>query len=365
MLRGRDAILAVQPLLAEFVRSTGQTGEADSLAYFLSTPDAVRKIPCLILVGEAENLLGAVLLFEYRAGFGRTRVFATADGSGRRDVLARPEMRAAVAAFAARTLVEMGAQIVHLAFSETHLDLEDSPLTVPSSGMAEQAIAAEFRVNSRRVQAEWTLLEREIPAFLPLLPSFNQTLARIGQRTRSNLRYYRRRAELDLGCTFEPRVEISREEFLAFNRECSYAVEDSLAEFRYRMLGGLPNAGLRGIRDREGRWLSLVGLRRQNRFAEIDWQMNRADLPAHSLATVLRSYLIEHEIAQGSTRLYIEGGTPQPIIRSFAKRRIAELTVRRDSWYVRLLERFASVVFPPKNYVGQTLINPDLHWKRW
>jgi hypothetical protein len=131
------------------------------------------------------------------------------------------------------------------------------------------------------------------------------------------------------------------------------------------MLGGLPNAGLRGIRDREGRWLSLVGLRRQNRFAEIDWQMNRADLPAHSLATVLRSYLIEHEIAQGSTRLYIEGGTPQPIIRSFAKRRIAELTVRRDSWYVRLLERFASVVFPPKNYVGQTLINPDLHWKRW
>jgi hypothetical protein len=377
ILRGRDAVLALQPRLAALAATTGQTGEADSLAYFLSTPEALKKTPCLLLIGDPtpgiDRLAAAVLLFEYRSAVGGTRVFATSDSTGRRNVLAPAGMRARTAAFAARTLVERGAHIVHLAFCEDHDACDrhrDSVTGVVASEdaavLAEQIIATELKTRtSRRIQAEWTLREHNIPAYLPLLPTLDATLARIGQKTRSNLRYYRRRCEQELGSAFDAEPNISLPEFLAFNRECTYAVRDALAAIRYQAMTANPNQAMRGIRATDGRWLSLVGTRRYNGFVELDWQMNRAGLPASSLSTVMRAYLIEHEIALGSTRLYIEGGTPQFIAGSFLRLNIGELTVIRNSRYVGLLERFRRKVFPPKNYIGQTLRNPDLHWKRW
>ena len=362
LLRGRRAIVRLQSELALLARNSSQTGEADNLAYFLSTPDALKKIPWLLTIGDPArpgNLIGAVLLFEYRLGFVGLRVFAGADISGRRDVIAAPEMRAQVAAIAARTLLRQGAHIVSLTFSDAYRD-DDEP-GVPA-GMAERAVLAEFRTLRKR--AQWSLEEREIPSHLPLLPTFDETLARIGQRTRSNLRYYRRRAETDLGARFVTDVQITAEQFLAFNRECKYAVPDDVARLRHQAAHTHPNFGLRGVVDGAGRWLSLVGVRRHNGFVEIHWQMNREDLPHCSLATVLRSMMIDDEIAHGFTRLYIEGGTPQPIGRSFVPLRIDELMVKRDSFYVRLLERFAPVVFRAKNYVGQKLGRTDLQWRR-
>ncbi len=371
-LRGRSAILAMQPRLADLAQRCGQTGEADSLAYFLSTPDAVRKTPHMLLIHRDDQLAAAVLLFEYRFGPFGTRVFATADGTGRRDVLAPPAMRARTAAFAARTMIGRGAQIVHLAFSETHRDVQEgwdgsstSALT-PPRGYGRSTVARELAAaREGGVRAHWGFLERTIPAFLPLAPTFDQTLAHIGQRTRSNLRYYRRRAEADLGAVFVPEPKLTLEQFLAFNRECTYAVPEALATFRYQTFSKYPHFALRGLRDREGRWLSLVGTRRQNHFADLDWQMNRDDHRQHSLATVMRSYLIEHEIALGSTRLYIEGGTPQPIQHSFLPEQVSELTIKRDSAFVKLLEYLDTRIFPPKNYIGSTLRNPEIAWSSW
>ncbi len=375
IVAGREAILNLQPRLADLATRTGQTGEVDSLAYFLSTPTATRKTPHLLLTGDpvygTAHPTSAVLLFEYRTRIGGTRVFSTADGSGRRDILAPRGKRARTAALAARTLLDRGAHIVHLAFCEEHDDSDQHPGEVKSGhttsrGAAEQTIAAELRARvSRRMQAEWALRENNIPAYLPLLPTFDETLARIGAKTRSNLRYYRRRCEQELGATFIPDVEISLSDFLAFNRVCTYAVSDELATYRYRTLQASENQYLRGVQDCTGRWLSMIGIRRQSNFVEVDWQMNRAELRSLSLATVMRSCLIQHEISLGATRLYMEGGTPQSIANSFLQHRIGELTVVRNSAYVRLLKRFAPFVFPSKNYIGQTLASPDLHWKPW
>ena len=351
----------------------------DSLAHFLSTPDAIKKIPHVVLIGYptpgADGLVGAVLVYEYQTPLGGTRVFATGDGSGRRDVLASPGMRSRTAAIAARTLMERGAHIVHTAFCEEHIGCDDErdtgtgalPInTRACDGAAEQSISSELKNRKTgRINAEWTLREHEIPAYLPLLPTFDETLARIGAKTRTNLRYYRRRCERELGAYFVPHVCISLSEFLAFNRDCTYAVSVELATFRYKSLQGQPNQSLHGVRDGDGRWLSLIGVRNHSGFVEVDWQMNRANLPNLSVATVMRSYLIDYEISVGSTRLYMEGGTPHSIARSFLKQRIGELTVARDSYYVRFLERFGPWVFPPKNYVGQTLLNPNLEWKQW
>ena len=211
-------------------------------------------------------------------------------------------------------------------------------------------------------RTEWTFAHREMPAYLPLRETYDKTLAGIGKRTRANLRYYRRRSELDLGAVFVPEARVTLEEFLAFNRECMYAVPQELAAWRYRSLGELSGGVLRGVQDGQGRWLSMVGMRRQNRFAEIDWQLNRDALPTYSLSTVLRGYLIEYEISLGSTRLYVEGGTWQPIVHSFAQERVGEFSLRRKSMYAHLLAVCAKRIFPSRNYLGQTLANREIRW---
>ena len=90
--------------------------------------------------------------------------------------------------------------------------------------------------------------------------------------------------------------------------------------------------------------------------------MNSTEYPAYSVATTVRSYLIEHEISLGSTRLYVEGTTAMAIGRSFLWGPVSELTFKRDTPFVRLFEQ-ASRKFP-RQYLCQTLRNPNLRWER-
>ena len=366
LLRGRAAILAQQSVLVNLAARCDLAGEADNLAYFFSTPDALKKTPYLLLIGGSEHRpAGAVLLFEYRVGPLATRIFSTADISGRRSVLAPPERRAQIAALAARTLIERGAHLAHVTFSETHSGAGHTYDQFAELDFAESQIDLQLRSARAVPRREWTFAHRDLPMYLPLLESYDKTLAGIGKRTRTHLRYYRRRSELDLGATFVPDAQLTLKEFLGFNRECMYAVSQELATWRFRSRSSISGSALCGVRDGHGRWLSLVALRRQNCFSEVDWQMNRDALRTYSLSTMMRSYLIDHEVAQGSTRLYFEGGTWPPIVHSFTNERIGELSLRRKSLYVRLLGRYANRIFSSRNYLGQTLGNRDVQWRRF
>ncbi len=387
IVRGRTQILTLQPLLAEFAHRCEQTGEFDSLFHFLSTPDAVKKRPSLVLIGHGSappidssgspilgDLAGAVLLFEYlalpRGHAIPTRVFTTTDGTGRRNVFAPPGQRARVTGLAASALVHAGARIVQINFSESHSDRTPSPapaleIASPDTDTARQedSILKALREGPNPLpRSHWNVHHRVVQLYLPLLSSFDETLARIGQKTRANLRYYRRKAESELGAEYVPEVRIDRATFLAFNQECFHKVSQEIAAARFDHLGDTPTAYLRGLRDRDGRWLALVRGRRQNGFVEIDWQMNSTEYPAYSVATTVRSYLIEHEISLGSTRLYVEGTTAMAIGRSFLWGPVSELTFKRDTPFVRLFEQ-ASRKFP-RQYLCQTLRNPNLRWER-
>ena len=382
VLSGREAVLAAVPLISDLSLRCGQAGETKCVPYFVSTRENQRKIPHLLLVysefGSTDvglNLMGAVLIYEYcLAGVGMA-IFSTADCSGRRNVWAAQEQRAGVAARAARALWERSAQIVQIIFSATH-DSEMEGICCNHEGCLHRAsgneqhpcgvIAAEMRfLKESQTAGSWALMEREIPMFLPLLATMEKTLARIGQHTRFNLRYYRRRTERDLGCEFRGNVRVSLAELQEFNLICAFPVSDELLRWRFASLGpdGFSGVVLHGICDRRGDWLSLVCGRSHNRFFELDWQMNRADAAAYSLSLVMRSCLIEHEIAQRSTRLYIEGGSVHPIMNSFAKGRVGELTLKRRSVFAWMFERLAKKVLPAKNYLAQTIHDPALEWR--
>jgi len=360
VLKGRDAVLRLESRLIAFSERCGQSGAMQDLSFFLSKPGALPRTPYLLLLSESDDLdpnnpnlddlLGVLLIFEFRlVGLG-TGAFATNDRSGRSTLIARPEDRARVAELACRTLLERGAQMILMSFR----DVRDA---------GEERRAGLLRApETGRSRAVWTSRKRTIPGYLPLANSFDETLAKVGQRTRSNLRYYRRRAEQRLGCTFHPQIEVTRKELLAFNRECMYTVSPEIAGWRYDALKELSNPMFMGIKDGEGRWLSMLGGRRYHDRSEIFWQLNRDGYGADSIGTVMRSYCIEHEIGLGSKRLYIEGGTPHPIRFSFVPEELTDLVVMRRTVAAKAMRAIARKHISGDNELSLMLRETDLAW---
>jgi hypothetical protein len=174
------------------------------------------------------------------------------------------------------------------------------------------------------------------------------------------MRYYRKRAEAELGCVFLPSVEIEEREFLKFNCECMYAVPAKVASWRYHSLRNIETPLFMGIKDRGGRWLSMLGGRRHQGGSEILWQMNRSGLSAYSLSIVMRSYFMEHEIAHGMTKLYMEGGTAHPMRFSFVNDKVTDLAVVRRSRLGMVVPTLAQLFIKPDNDLALMLLDKSL-----
>jgi hypothetical protein len=360
---GRDSILQMQGVLTEFSRRCEQEGALNDVRYFLSKPGALKRIPHLILVWRstespsrdltADDLVGAVLLYKYTlAGVG-IGMYTTNDRSGRGTLLAAPELRSNVAEGVSRWLMQRGAIAVLISY-------RDGKGVAQVKTAGGDKLPATAMPKRKKKEPLWARRAREIPDYLPLAKTLDATLANIGQRTRSNMRYYRRRAEKDLGCTFFPAVQMDHDQFLAFNSECMYAVADRVATWRYESLKALSQPILIGIKDKDGRWLSLLGGRRQDADTEILWQMNRNDLLTYSLSLVMRTYFIEHEISGGMTRMYIEGGTSHPMHFSFVKTRVMDLIFLRRSRFGALIPGLSKRFIKQDNQLAHMLHDESL-----
>ncbi len=293
VVRGREQVLRLQPLLSSLAARCGQLGAVDYLEYFLTGPYVGTKTPCLFLVQQgtqsrdADNLqvgdlLGAVLMYEYRVRGIDTHIYVTDDDGGERTVLASPEARLLVASEVARALIDEGARGVLMS-----LRSDDPPVL----------LRRQAAKDGGRKRLLWTSRERTLRRTLPLETTFDQTLAPMGKHTRRNLRASRRRTETELQARFVPAVEISLDDFVALNRLCSYPVPDNVSVWRYETAAKISGGFMVGVISGNGEWLSLLGGRRHHGVTEIGWQMNRESLEEYSLSNVMRSYLIEHEIS--------------------------------------------------------------------
>lgn len=355
VVRGNRNVLSMSDILSGLAQRCGQEGAVADLGYFLSKPGLMKRIPVLLLfvspgAGSAANLLpsdviGAALVYEYQLSGISTRMFSSNDRSGRSTLIAPSHRRHEFAVAVGKYLLEQGAHIVLMSFRcEDAVDHDQHPETGEGPG------------------ALWATRVREIPDFMPLKQDFEQTLAAIGQRTRRNLRYYRRRAEKDLGCVFLPQLDIRPGELLAFNRTCMYSVSDSVVSWRHSALRELEKPLLMGLKDSHGQWLSIVGARRVGNHSEILWQMNRDGFPLYSLSLVMRSFLIEHEVNHGATRFYLEGGSGHPIRQSFVSSTVTDLAVLRRSLPAFMTRKIASRVVEAENELACMLFDPDVTW---
>jgi hypothetical protein len=193
----------------------------------------------------------------------------------------------------------------------------------------------------------------------------DQTLAVMGKHTRRNLRYYRRKAEAELGCIFEGDVKsmLDKTQLIELNEASTHPVSDAVLERRYSTMKALEGLFCVGVKRPDGQWISLLGGRRHHGVSEIDWQMNRGGLERYSVGTVIRAYLIEHEIEIGTSRLYFEGGTPHSMRHAFVSEKAVDIVVAKRSLFVSLLRRVAHWSPPKNNFLLQTLVDPALHWE--
>jgi hypothetical protein len=211
----------------------------------------------------------------------------------------------------------------------------------------------------------WGTQRREVGGAIALHNSFDATLARMGKHTRRNMRYYRRKAEAELGCSFIPdgRRMLRMAQLLELNYASTHPVPYCLLERRYLTTKSMDGFFCVGLRRGDGLWLSLLGGRRHHAVTEVDWQMNRDGLAKHSVGTVIRSYLIEHEIAIGMQKLFFEGGTPHSMRHSFLSEEAMDIVVINRSLPVFLLRSMARWLGPERNFLLQTLMSPAVKWQ--
>jgi hypothetical protein len=360
LLRGRSEILRLRPVLRILSESCGQAGAADYLEYFLTAAENLKKTPYLVLLASrpalsvselrASDLWGAVLVYEYRLlGFGSS-LFTAGDYNGSRAVIAPAKLRRQVSAAVCRYLMDRGAQIVLL-------NLEPG-----SPDSCQICFEGAMAGSTKRW---WGTQRRAVGATIALYTSFDATLATMGKHTRRNMRYYRRKAEAELGCSFVADVKsaLTMAQLVELNYASTHPVPHSIVERRYHTTRSMDGFFCVGLSGPNGQWISLLGGRRHHGVTEVDWQMNRDGLAKHSVGTVIRSYLIEHEIAIGMQKLFFEGGTPHSMRHSFLSEEAMDIVVMNRSLPVFLLRNIARWLRPEKNFLLQTLMSPAVKWQ--
>jgi len=361
VLKGKESVLRMHQVLVELSARCEQTGAMDHIALFLDSSMNRRKTPYLVLAVvrgpensfalRAEDLLGAAVVYEYEL-FGRpTRVFITDDGSGSRTVIGPPEERSELTIKVCEHLLRNGARAALLSYKEeVHPETQDAQIArlMTPCGIV------------------WGSQVRDMSTYLRLRSTFDATLAQLGKHTRRNLRYYRRRTEIELGSRFYPdvRAAMSQAEFCALNRVSTHPVADRAMARRYDDLSNIPDSFSVGMRAQDGRWLSLIGGRRHHGWTEVDWQLNCAGMERLSLGTAMRSYFLEHEVSIGTERLYFEGGTPHTMRHSLLTEKAVDIIALRPSWRVALMRTMARSSFGKKNFLMQTLANASIHWQQ-
>lgn len=359
IFQGLDRVMSVQPMLVGLADRWLQPGAADYLDHFLKQPYTGGKVPHLVVLSareagsisdlEGSEVFGAVLLHEYQVAGVPLGIMVTEDLAGERNVFAPAAIRSAVALRAAGHMLSGGAHLVAVSLKDGAFVGEP-----PSPELA-----------GTLKDAAWGTTERRLTRRLPLAESYAATLANMGAHTRRNLRYYRRRVEHELRCEFVAAAEMREEEFVGLNRQCSYPTPDFVSRWRYRSSHSVRGGFFAGLRSGAGEWLSMAGGRRCGETTSIDWQMNQTRFSNLSLSTVMRSYLIEHEIAAGSRTLLFEGGTPHSMHLSFTPDHVVDLVAARDTMRARVLRRYAGTILPARNFLAQTLSRPDLNWRPW
>jgi hypothetical protein len=345
VIAGREAILGFLPELAASAETWRQGWELADLPYFFSRPAKLAtELELLIVHSQPGALAGAMLVTRYGGLLRPLRLYSTVNRTGRRTVFGAPGDRLEIAAAAALFLLDRGACYINVDVATGLPEMDDNlgwKQTRAIVALRMKALAA-----GTHIPCEWTLGRKQRQFELPLGTAYEAAIARMNKRSRKNIKQTRGYAVRDLGVEFVANAKLSLDELQDLNEAAKYGVGAETARWRHGSTERFANVFLSGLKDRDGRWLAVAGARRNGSEVELDWQMNREDYTRYSLSMVLRGFLIEDEIARGTKTLLIEGATRQGISSAFEVRHVANLALRRRSWWLPPLEHVLRRLFP-------------------
>jgi hypothetical protein len=361
VLSGHAEVLAQSSLLENLAQRCDQAGAMNWLGYFLAASSFKGKHPYLVLMMKSgadtssprlDDVHAAVLLFEYRVLGMRTGAFSTDDWGGFRTVIAPEAERAAMSAMAADALLARSAQVVLISYGH-HPGIASPVMPVMSSS------------------AMWVSGKRPVAMTLLLEPTVKETLAKLGKSTRFNLGYYRRRLHAVEPCELVGNAAdfLQEHELEGLNSTSLNPIDPSEFRLQYESARNLPGGFLLGLRNRQGKWLSLIGGWRQGDVTVLHWQMNAAGYEKFSLGTAMRSYFLEHEVERGAKKLIYYGGTPHSMGNSFEREEVTDLIARRRSLGSTALLGVVRLLASIRSHVGinsllvQTVGSSQLDWR--
>lgn len=292
-LIGARSVYAAQPQIDALRQRTGQVDDIlTSMQRFVPWTSMAHEIPGALLMHRSGELYGVALL-SFRQQYGVPVGLVKAGNlGGQGGVIAAASGRIAVMETASRVLLNNAlAHTVVLSTLWTDLAVPGPNVPVPG------------------VQGEWHF--REVRLRLDLSGGLEATMGRWSQRMRRNLRYYRRRAEAEFGCRFLPDMTAEQRwnAVAALFDKGRYPTE---AKRAWRLEGALqetPGQFAMGLQAASGDWLSYIAGWRGADGSYIEWQLNSDHHEHVSVSTVMRSYLLEHEVGRQSPAIIFVGET--------------------------------------------------------
>jgi hypothetical protein len=337
VLWGRAAVESHADVFAQLAERCGQAGGMHWFGYFLGGVGRFWKHPCAVVFAragadlsslQADDLVATVLYFELRVlGIG-TGAFSTDDKEAIRTVIAPEGLRSRVAAQAAEVLLRERAQVVLTTYA----------------CVSEEAPGAGSMVNC----AELLLADRcrRVKKQIALQPTYDEMLARLGKRTRTNLRYYRKKFLEKMECEYvaDARQSVTEAEAAALNSGALNRVAGAEALRRHRCSRDLPGSFLVALRGADRELLSLIGGWRHGTTTVLMYQVNAAGYERDSMTTVMRSFFLRSEIERGARKLICYRGTHHSMGHSFDDEVVRDLVVRRRTMRASILCRLAGLM---------------------
>jgi hypothetical protein len=249
--------------------------------------------------------------------------------------VAEPTLRHQVTALAMRALMQRGAHVVLTSYSITALD--------------------ETRVGPmiQHPGTMWAERDRKITKQRLLLgETYDETLAKFGKPTRTNLRYYRKLLLSRMPCEFIPDAlpVLKEEELLRLSAISLNPLTESESKRRYRATRDLHGGFLIALRGPNDQLLSIIGGWRQGTTTVMHHQINSAGYEKSSLGTVMRSYLLESEVERGTRNLIFYHGTNHTISHAFEAESTRDVVVRQKSIRAAILRKLAGLLASPRYY---------------
>lgn len=326
---GRHRAIVAAPIVEALRQSLDLASDMTThVPWFISRTLAWRNSP-LIAVLEADDQPAAAVLLYGRQQFGiPTGIIKGGNGAGDGVVVAAPGQRAAALQAAVTAVLAM--PWVHTVLASMR-EAEVPELTVPAA---------------EGLDCAWH--SREVSTRLSLEGGFEGFLSRLRPRSRRNYRYFRRRAEQQLGLAFVP--SLRPEEAAQAVEELHGIAMHPVPRGRARKIEAAIRATrgyfAMGVRDPAGRWLSYLSGWRQPEGTFVEWQLNRHDMQAASLSTVMRTCLLEHEAANGVTQVVFVGGTSAALGRYCSRDRCLDLLATRQGVRGRMAKGFMTRLHP-------------------